>query len=222
MPELADKLILDGTTALTSKVGWYPERIAAWKRGEKIAPITIDVAMTRRCQASCAWCFAQTQASEGDEITKECFFSFLSDAADIGVKGVAFISDGESTLVPWWAEAVKYAHDCGLAVGAGSNGIKLTKDVLEESLPYLTYLRFNFSAGERKRYAEIMGLRQHYFDVVIQNIRDAMEIVRRDYLAVTVNMQLVLHPRDGDQIIDRKSTRLNSSHIQKSRMPSSA
>lgn len=197
-------LDLNGTYELSSKVGWYRERVEAWKRGEKVAPVTMDVAMTRKCQAACAWCFAQTQASENDvtgEITREKFFQFLEDAAEIGVKGVSFISDGESTLVPWYAEAVERAAACGLAVGAGSNGIKLTKPVLERVLPHLTYLRFNFSAGEQKRWAEIMGLSQKLFDVVMQNIQDGMKIIHRDGLKCSLNMQMVLHPRDGDQVL---------------------
>src|SRR5437588_5384088 len=110
-------LKLNGTEPLSSKVGWYKDRVEAWRRGEKVAPVTVDCALTRKCQASCSWCYAQTQASEGDEITQDQFFSFLEDAAEIGVKGVAFISDGESTLMPWYAEAVEHAVDCGLAVG---------------------------------------------------------------------------------------------------------
>jgi len=196
MPELAEQLIIDGT-----KVGWYPERIAAWQRGEKIAPITMDVAMTRACNAACSFCYAQLQANEEAKITKECFFQFLEDAADIGVKGVSFISDGESTVVPWYADAVEKAAAEGLAVGAGSNGIKLTRPVLEQILPHLSYLRFNFSAGERKRYAEIMGVPQHFYDDVIQNIRDGMEIINRDGLKCSLNMQIVCDPKDGDQIV---------------------
>jgi hypothetical protein len=198
--EMAE-LLLDGTTANSSKVGWYKSRVEAWSRGEKVAPVTIDLSLTRRCQASCSWCFAQTQASEGDEITKEHFFAFCEDAAEIGVKGISLISDGESTLVPWYAEAIEYAAQRGLAVGAGSNGIKLTKGVLEKVLPHLRYLRFNFSAGEKHRYSKIMGLRQNFFDVVIQNIKDGMEIIRCGNLGCSLNMQLVLAPQDGDQIV---------------------
>ena len=197
VPELMERLIVDGT-----KVGWYPERIAAWKRGERIAPVTIDCAMTRRCQAACSFCYAQMQASESDvPITQESFFNFLADAAEIGVKGVSFISDGESTVVPWYAEAVEHAASVGLAVGAGSNGIKLTKPILERVLPHLSYLRFNFSAGEEQRYAQIMGVPRHTYHDVIQNIKDGMEIINRGKLACTLNMQLVCDPKDADQLI---------------------
>lgn len=189
-------LVLDGT-----KVGWWQDRVEAWKRGEKIAPVTMDVAWTRKCQASCSFCFAQMQASDGGEITKEIAFNFLDDAAEIGVKGISLISDGESTMVPWYADSIEYAAKRGIKIGVGSNGIALTRDVLERILPHISYLRFNFSAGERRRYAEIMGVKQTFYDRVLQNIRDAMEIIRRDKLSVSCNMQLVCQPQDADQLL---------------------
>ena len=42
-------------------------------------------------------------------------------------------------------------------MAVGTNAFVLTKR-LENLLPYLTYLRVNFSAG-KKRYAEIMGVK---------------------------------------------------------------
>lgn len=206
MPELLEQIVggpsiheyqLDGT-----KVGWYADRIAAWGRGEKIAPITIDAAWTRRCQAACNFCYAQLQSSsDGGVITKKHAFEFLEDAAEIGVRGVSLISDGESTMVPYYAESIKYGASLGLSIGIGTNGIALKREVLEEVLPSLTYLRFNFSGGERKRYAEIMGVKQTFYDRVIQNIKDAVAIKRRDGLNTTINMNLVSMPKDGDQIV---------------------
>lgn len=190
-------LVLDGT-----KVGWWRDRVEAWKRGEKIAPVTMDVAWTRKCQAACSFCYATGQASaDGQVITKQIALNFLDDAAEIGVKGISLISDGESTVVPWYAESIEYAARLGIKIGVGSNGIALTKPVLERILPHISYLRFNFSAGERKRYAEIMGVKQTFYDRVLQNIRDAMEIIRRDNLPVSCNMQLVCMPQDGDQLL---------------------
>ncbi len=184
-----------------SKIGWWKGRVLAWKRGERIAPVTMDVAWTRKCQAACTFCFAQMQASEGGEITEKIALEYLDDAAEMGVKGISLISDGESTLVPWYANSVEHAAKLGIKIGIGSNGIALTKPVLERILPYTSYLRFNFSAGERARYAQIMGVKQVFFDRVVQNIRDAMEIIRRDKLACTLNMQMVTMPEMHDQIL---------------------
>lgn len=189
-------LVLDG-----SKVGWWRDRVEAWERGEKIAPVTMDVAWTRKCAAACNFCYASIQASDGGEITKEIAFQFLEDAAEIGVKGISLISDGESTEVPYYAESIEHGGKLGLQLGISTNGMKLTPEILERILPHLSYLRFNFSGGDRKRWSEIMGVKQFWFDRVIETIKTAMAIKRRDNLPVTINMQFVVMPTDADQII---------------------
>jgi len=45
--EQTERLILDGT-----KIGWHLDRVRAWERGERIAPITIDMALTRNFRIS--------------------------------------------------------------------------------------------------------------------------------------------------------------------------
>ena len=167
------------------------------KRCERIAPITIDMALTRACNYSCHFCYAMFQENDRKKITKEVIFNFLEDCAEIGVKGISFVSDGESTISPVFIDACKKGHELGISMAVGTNAFVLTKNRLEELLPYLTYLRVNFSAGERKRYAEIMGVKESAFKVC-QNIRDMMEIKKRDNLSVTVGMQMVLMPEDGD------------------------
>jgi MoaA/NifB/PqqE/SkfB family radical SAM enzyme len=86
-------------------------------------------------------------------------------------------------------------------MACASNGLTITKQRAEKILPHLTYLRINFSGGERQRYAEIMGAKEIWFDRVCQNIRDMMEIKRRNGLDVTVGMQMVIMPEFEDQIV---------------------
>jgi MoaA/NifB/PqqE/SkfB family radical SAM enzyme len=146
-------------------------------------------------------CYAQLQENERKTQTREVVFNFLSDAAEIGVKGVSFISDGESTVHKAYLEAVEHAHSVGLEVGASSNGVVLNKRVLERLLPCLSYLRFHFGAGTRDGYAKTMGLRPVWFDKVKQNIKDAMAIKHRDHLPVNINVQMVCMPEDEDEIV---------------------
>jgi len=141
------------------------------------------------------------QENERKEQTKDIAFHFLDDCAEIGVRGVSLISDGESTVHPDYVEVIEHGAKVGLSMGVGSNGLLLKRRVLQEILPCLHYLRFNFSAGEQGRYAEIMGAKSDWFRVVIQNIKDAMEIKRRDNLQCTINLQMVVMPKYADQIL---------------------
>ena len=197
MTDIAGKeMTLDSTN-----IGYHRERVEAWARGERVAPIFMDVAWTRKCQAACHFCYAMAQSSDGGEITWDHAQAFLEDAAEIGVLAMHYISDGESTMVPWYAESVEKAASLGIRLGAGTNGISLPPRTLERIRPHLMSLRVNFSAGERKRYAEIMGLKQAVYDVVLGNLRNAVRLVRDNGWPCIVNMNLVCDPKDADQLV---------------------
>lgn len=191
-----EKIILD-----SHKLIWHQDRVKAWLRGERIAPITIDCALTRRCTYHCVYCYGQLQANDEKRMTKEVIFRFLDDAAEIGVKAISFISDGESTCSPYLYEAIKRGKENGLDMALGTNGYLLREDKLEEILPFLTYLRFNFSAGESKRYAQIMGTDEKSFYRVSEIIKKCVKIKKEKKLSVTIGLQMVLMPEFADQII---------------------
>lgn len=190
------QLILDG-----HKLAWHTDRVEAWLRGERIAPITIDCALTRRCSYRCVYCYGQLQANDEKRMTRDVIFRFLDDAAEIGVKAVSFVSDGESTCSPHLTDAILRGRANGLDMALGTNGYLLKEDRLEEVLAAMTYLRFNISAGQPKRYAEIHGCDQECFDKVCENVRRCVEIKDRAGLAVTIGLQMVLLPEFADQVL---------------------
>ena len=194
---MGKKLNLDG-----SKLLCHTERVNAWLKGERIPPITIDCALTTRCNYHCVYCYGKLQAvNQFPNLDKDVVFNFLEDAASIGVKAISFISDGESTCNPCYADAIVYGRELGIDMALGTNGFLLTEEALEKILPCLTYLRFNISAGDRKRYMEIHGVSGEAYDKVINNIKTAVAIKKRDNLSVTIGLQMVLMPEFRDQII---------------------
>jgi MoaA/NifB/PqqE/SkfB family radical SAM enzyme len=189
-------LILDG-----HKLNYHRERVEAWRRGERVAPITIDCSLTRRCNYRCVYCYGQLQANDQKKMTREVIYRFLDDAAEIGVKAVSFISDGESTCSPHLYDAVAQGRANGLDIALGTNGYLLKDERLEEILPALTYLRFNISAGQPRSYARIMGCKEACFDKVGQTIKKCARIKAEKNLPVTIGLQMVLLPEYADQVI---------------------
>jgi MoaA/NifB/PqqE/SkfB family radical SAM enzyme len=192
-----EPLILDGC-----KIVYHKERIESWARGEKIAPITIDCSLTTQCSYRCVYCYGKMQCiNQHPHLDRETIFNFLDDAAEIGVKAVSFVSDGESTCNPHLKEAIIRGKHNGLDMALGTNGYLLKDEDLEDILPRLTYLRFNISAGERERYAYIHGCSGKCYDKVISTIRKAVEVKNKLHLDVTIGLQMVLLPEFKDQII---------------------
>lgn len=191
-----ERIVLDG-----HKLAWHRERVEAWLRGERIAPITIDCALTRRCSYRCVYCYGQLQANDEKKITREVIMRFLDDAAAIGVKAISFVSDGESTCSPHLYEAILRGRANGLDMALGTNGYLLQDERLEEMLPALTYVRFNISAATPGRYAQIHGCASGCFEKVIGTIRRCVEVKRRQGLSVTLGTQMVLLPELADEVM---------------------
>lgn len=190
------EIILDG-----HKLAWHKDRVERWLRGERVAPVTIDCALTRRCSYKCVYCYGQLQHNEEKEITREVALNFLTDAAEVGVKAISFVSDGESTCSPHLYEAITHGKAVGLDMALGTNGYLLRRERLAEILPALTYLRFNISAGEPARYAEIHGVHEKCFHEVAATIREAVRLKREKGLPVTIGLQMVLMPQFADQVM---------------------
>ena len=190
------ELILDG-----HKLLWHKERLEAWLRGEKISPITIDCSLTRRCTYRCIYCYGQLQANDEKKMTKDIIFKFLDDAAEIGVKAISFVSDGESTYSPYFYDAILRGRANRLDMAVGTNGYLLKEERLEEILSALTYIRFNISAATPKRYAQIHKCDEKCYDKVCQIIRECVKIKKKKGLNVTIGLQMVFLPDFIDQVI---------------------
>ena len=189
-------IILDG-----HKLTWHKDRVEAWLRGERIAPITIDCALTRACTYKCTYCYSVLQTNDVKRMTKDVIFRFLDDAAEIGVKAISFVSDGESTCSPYLYDSILRGKANGLDMALGTNGYLLKDEHLEEILPALTYLRFNISAANVDRYTQIHACSREAYFKVINTIKESVGIKRRKNLSVTIGLQMVLLPEFVDQIV---------------------
>ena len=95
------EIVLDG-----HKLAWHKDRVDAWLNGERIAPITIDCALTRSCTYRCVYCYGMLPSNDIKRMTRDVIFRFLDDAAEIGVKAISFVSNGESTCSPYLYDAI--------------------------------------------------------------------------------------------------------------------
>ncbi len=190
------ELILDG-----HKLLWHRDRVEAWLRGERIAPITIECSITRKCCYRCVYCYGQLQENPGEELSRSEIACLMDDAAAIGVRSIALIGDGENTCSPYLEEAILRGRSNGLDIGLGTNGYLLGGFSLDNILKSLTYLRFNISAASPDRYAEIHGCNENCFKKTIEIIKNCVAIKRSGSLPVTIGLQMVLLPDFADQVV---------------------
>ena len=181
-----------------SKLPYHMDRVEQWRLGERIAPLTVDLALSRACDYRCTYCYGNLQKNPGNPWTKEMIVSTFNDFADIGVKAVSLVSDGESTLNKHWVFALEYARTVGLDVALGTNGASKR---LFNATRYCTYLRVNFSAATKRNYCKIHGVKPAMYNQVQQNIRRCVEEIRDTQESCSIGMQMVLLPDYAEEIL---------------------
>jgi MoaA/NifB/PqqE/SkfB family radical SAM enzyme len=135
--------------------------------------------------------------------TKEAL-NLLDDFAEIGVKGVSLISDGESTISKAYVPFIQHAAKIGIDVGNATNGWEWEPDKIDQVLPYLTWVRFTVAGGTPAGYAKIMFKNEDHtevFDRAMSHIRYAVELKKKLNLKVTLGIQMVLMPEFKNEII---------------------
>ena len=194
------ELILD-----SHKLSHHYERVEQWENGEKIAPISVDMSLTRACGAMCSFCYAMMQESQSRSSIKELHaLNLLDDFKEIGVKSVSLVSDGESTLSKAYVPFIKHASEIGIDVGNATNGWEWEEDKIDEVLPGLTWVRFTVAAGTPEEYARHMYKGKEYtevFDRAMRNIKYAVNLKRKKKLNVTLGIQMVLMPELKNEIL---------------------
>ena len=191
----------------TTKIAFHKDRVDAWKNGERIAPITIDMALTQKCSYACIFCYAGLQQNSSSPVSWKAYENFLNDCIEIGhkpgegVKAISLVSDGESAENPYFLQFIRKAKENGIDIASGTNGLKLKRDELPELIDKLTYLRFNFNAADPRAYAEIMGTSVKNFHKVVKNIEECVRLKKERKSNVTLGLQMVLMPEYADQVI---------------------
>ena len=194
------KLILD-----SHKLSYHYDRVKLWEDGNQIAPISVDMALTRACGAMCSFCYAMVQEPQerANIKTKEAL-NLLDDFAEIGVKGVSLISDGESTISKAYVPFIQHAAKIGIDVGNATNGWEWEPEKIEQVLPYLKWVRFTVAAGTPEGYSKIMFKGPEHtkvFDRAMSHIKYAVDLKKKLKLDVTLGIQMVLMPEFKNEII---------------------
>jgi len=192
---MSDKYNMDG-----HKMLWHLDRVTEWNDGKRIAPIHIDVGLSKGCNVKCEYCYGATQGnlfSRQKEVTfeREPLLRYFRTAGESGVRSMAIIGEAEPTLNPYLYEAIAEGKRAGVDISLATNGILFDDgEAGEQALRDLTWIRFNISACDYSSYREVHGSKE--FDKFVQKVKFCVETKKKNNLSVTIGFQMVLTPNN--------------------------
>jgi GTP 3',8-cyclase len=198
------------------KLMYHKERVEQWKAEGDCAPIYTEIGPTNRCNHRCMFCALDWLEHGGADIGTEVMCRNLEDMAKFGIKSVMFAGEGEPFLHRDITRFVKTAKQNGMDVSITSNGVPFTKDKADQTLPHLSWIRFSVDAGAPETYAQVHGTRKEDFDRVMEHIKYAAEIKRKNGYDVTIGVQALLTSKSVKEIeiLARRVKELGADNIQ--------
>ncbi len=189
-----------------TKLMWHHDRIIAhYERGEKVAPIHIDMGLSKFCNINCVFCFGIFQNPAKEYIKRKPLLNMLKEAGECGVKSIGFIGDGEPTCNPNWEEALYTGRKAGVDMAISTNGVLLNTEKKRKAiLDNCSWMRFCLAAGDRDGYLKIH--RVDKFDVVRKNIENLVNEKIKGNYKTDIGLQAVYVPglMDWDMIKESK------------------
>jgi len=193
----AERFRLDG-----HKLIYHLDRVNAWVAGERIAPIHIDMGLTKFCNMGCIYCIGVTQGmSKGVMIQGDALLRFINDCGRLQVRSIAFIGDGEPTLNPAMYDAIIQAKKLGIDIGIGTNALLIDINRADDILKNSTFIRINLSSAEAKSFRVVHQSKTDNFNILIEKIRSLVERKRANKYNCTIGIQMVLIPENFDQVL---------------------
>lgn len=178
----------------STKTLWHMDRVIAhYDKGERIAPVHIDMGIAKFCNIKCVFCYGIYQTPQNKYIQREPLLQTMKDAKEIGVRSIAFIGDGEPTMNPYFYEALRVGKEAGLSLACSTNGILVnTDEKLETILDTCEWMRFCLAAGTEEGYKKIHN--SDKFDTVIKNMKRLVELRDQKGYDCDIGFQAVFVP----------------------------
>lgn len=187
-------LHLDG-----SKLFWHLDRVAEWRDNKEIFPVHVEISPTSKCNYRCIFCYADYAGHKSRIIPREVYLNLLRDMGNAGVRSCLLAGDGEPLVHPNTVEAIALGKESGLDMALNTNGFLLDPKTSESVLPHLEWLRISVMAKNPDIYGFLHGVPSKNVYTVLKNIESAATIKSQRNLKVTIGLQQVLLPENGEE-----------------------
>ena len=184
------------------KLMFHVPRLHDWLKGSTIAPIYLEIAPSGGCNHRCIFCALDYLDYKPAFLDLKVLKQAIKQAAAMGVKSIMYAGEGEPLLHKDICEIVRMTKASGMDVAITTNGVLLRKELSLKMLKFLSWIRISLNAGTSLTYAKVHRTKQEDFFKVLDNLRDAVQIKKKDKGTTTIGVQLLLIPENVKDVLN--------------------
>lgn len=183
------------------KLIFHVDRVGEWLKGQMICPIYLEIALAGSCNHRCIFCAVDYLSYKTQFLDLPALKTAIGQAAACGVKSIMYAGEGEPLLHKDISEIIRFTKSKGIDAAVTTNGVLLKKELASKILKYLSWIRVSLNAGTRETYEKVHRCPSEDFQKVLNNLKDAVAIKKRDGLSVTIGIQLLLIPANIKEVL---------------------
>lgn len=142
------------------------------------APKSVKIELTGKCNFACTFCARSDVLREQKHMDFDLYKKLVKDMREAGVEELGVFYLGESFMVSWLPEAIKYAKTLGFPyVFLTTNGSLAFPDRVEACMKAgLDSLKFSYNYANGQQLHDIARVKEKFFGTIQSNIKDAFKI----------------------------------------------
>ncbi len=176
------------------KLSFHIPRVYDWYCGKDIFPIYLEIGLSGLCNQRCIFCAFDYLDRKKNFLIPAAAKRFLKEISDYGIKSILYSGEGEPLLNKDAGKIIEFTRKIGIDAALSTNGVLFNSSNAERTLPSLSWLRISLNSATRKNYALIHGTDEKNFDIVINNIANAVRVRNRIKSKCVINVQFLLIP----------------------------
>lgn len=196
---MGDKSRVEEYRLDSHKLLYHPGAVSRWLEEGDVFPINIELGIAGACNHRCIFCCMDYMGYKPEILSAELLLPNMEEMHRRGLKSVVLAGNGEPFLNKDAAAIINGTKERGVDVAVSTNGVLFTKEIAEECMGSLTWMRFSTSACSDEGYQRVHGAKAGDIDKVFRNIAYAADLKRRKGLKTAIGVQLVLIPENVDE-----------------------
>ncbi len=183
------------------KLLFHPERVAAWRRGDTIYPIEMEIGLSGACNHRCIFCAVDYMEYKPHILKADVLVPNLELMGRKGLKSVIYAGEGEPLVNPDAPEIINRTKECGIDAAMSTNGALFSREKAEACMKSLSWIRVSIAGATDATYERIHQCRKGDLQKVMKNLEDAVAVKRDQELSTTLGAQLLLLPENKDEVV---------------------
>ncbi len=183
------------------KLMFHPERVAEWHGKGDCPPIYIEIGLTNLCNHKCSFCGLDWARGQ-NTLKTDVLFKNLEDMSKFGVKSICFSGAGEPLLHKDFLLIIKKTKELGIDVSFSTNVVLFNEKIAEQTLAYLSWIRFSLDSATAETHSKLHGTSKEDFPKIINNLKKAVEIKRKNNYSVILGVQFLLLDENKDELLE--------------------